>query len=114
MARVLKISMLHGMKRTASSSPSNSPNYVSPSNVIDSSREPFPLVRHATYEEISARAYQLWQESGQVHDQHLDHWNQAERELNEALAGQEKSIGSRQGKPPAVKTERQLATTFPQ
>lgn len=87
------------MKTTSVAAPANSPNYLPPSHVIDSSREPFPLVRHATYEEISARAYRLWKESGEVHDQHLDHWNQAERELNEALAGQEKRIGPRRGEP---------------
>lgn len=78
----------YGMKTITSSAPANSPSYRPPSHVIDSSREPFPLTRHATYEEISARAYQLWQAGGEVHDQHLDHWNQAERELNEALAGE--------------------------
>lgn len=40
------------------------------------------LVAHPTFEQISARAYALWQESGSLHDQHLDHWYAAEKELS--------------------------------
>ncbi len=79
------------MKTTASAFPANSPSYLPAAHVIDSSREPSPLTRHATYDEIFARAHQLWQESAEVHDQLLDHWNRAESELNEGCAGREKS-----------------------
>jgi len=41
------------------------------------------LVAHPTFEQISARAYALWQESGSLHDQHLDHWYAAEKELTQ-------------------------------
>jgi hypothetical protein len=77
--------------KTAKTVPANSPNYLPPSDVIDSSQEPFPLTRHPTYEQISARAYELWRQGGEVHDQHLDHWYQAERELNEAVAKREEA-----------------------
>ena len=30
---------------------------------------------------VSARAYQLWEESGWVHGHHKEHWRQAEREI---------------------------------
>ncbi|RYC29646.1 DUF2934 domain-containing protein [Lichenibacterium minor] len=35
---------------------------------------------------ISARAHQLWEESGHVHSQHDHHWRQAEREHDDAEA----------------------------
>ena len=35
---------------------------------------------------ISARAHQLWEESGHAHGQHDDHWRKAEREYDEAEA----------------------------
>jgi hypothetical protein len=43
------------------------------------------LVAHPTFEQISARAYALWQESGSLHDQHLDHWYAAEKELTQGI-----------------------------
>lgn len=43
--------------------------------------------RRPSFEEVSARAYQLWQQSGCVNDQHLDHWYEAEHQLDEELGG---------------------------
>lgn len=34
----------------------------------------------------SARAYELWVESGRAHGQHEQHWHQAEREMAETEA----------------------------
>jgi len=46
--------------------------------------EPGPSpVRRPTFEEISQRAYRIWQEAGSINDQHLDHWYAAERQLEE-------------------------------
>jgi hypothetical protein len=34
---------------------------------------------------VRRRAYQLWQESGEEHGQHDNHWHQATREYDEAM-----------------------------
>ena len=36
---------------------------------------------------IEARAYQIWEESGQAHGMHDEHWRQAEQEVDRAAQG---------------------------
>jgi hypothetical protein len=36
---------------------------------------------------IEARAYQIWEESGQAHGMHDEHWRQAEQEVDAAADG---------------------------
>jgi len=39
-----------------------------------------------TYEQIAARAYQLFEEEGFIHGNHVDHWLKAERELRDVVS----------------------------
>ena len=45
---------------------------------------PKPAVHpDVTHEQIATRAYQLFEEEGFVHGNHVDHWLRAERELKD-------------------------------
>lgn len=53
-----------------------SPKVLAPVNPIGQ----IPLARDV--DAISRRAYELWEKDGSQHGRHLDHWYQAERELD--------------------------------
>ena len=59
---------------------------------------------------ISARAHQLWEESGHAHGQHEQHWRQAEREYDEArLAAVAQLVGEDVVAEPAEPARKQTA-----
>lgn len=61
---------------------------------------------------VRRRAYQLWQESGQEHGQHDDHWQQAEREYDQAM-GTLSEAAEPGGDEPAGDLEQDLIETPP-
>lgn len=50
------------------------------------SAAPAPAAGSVAAEQIAARAYELWLESGKPDGQHEEHWFQAERELRGAAS----------------------------
>ena len=52
-------------------------------------------------ERIRARAYEIWECDGRQDGSHLAHWEQAENELREEEAGEQRQVGKSAATPPA-------------
>jgi hypothetical protein len=50
--------------------------------LVKKSAEPKPIIEPTvTHEQIASRAYEIFEQEGFSHGNHLDHWLRAEREL---------------------------------
>jgi DUF2934 family protein len=58
-----------------------------------------PEARTPGYEEVSQRAYEIWEKSGFVDGQHLDHWYEAERQLQGARSNEVRTEETRSVNP---------------
>jgi hypothetical protein len=62
---------------------------------------------------LQRRAYQIWQEAGESHGQHEDHWHQAAREYDQAMSSQAEPAAPAGGLQPGSDLEQDLIETPP-
>jgi hypothetical protein len=53
--------------------------------LVKTSTPTVPVHTDITYEQIAARAYELFERDGFVHGNHVDHWLRAEHELKQVV-----------------------------
>ncbi len=67
----------------------------------------------SSHEQISARAYQLWEEEGRPHGRDIEHWSRAAGELAGVTAAPATTSAALEVKAPAKRARAKAAATEP-